>query len=475
MPLIFAIDSDKRQSAQLASLLRSHVDADLVQSASAVEGLEILQGRVPDLILTSSLLSPRDETALDNYLRELGVAAAHVQTLTVPVIAGASAASGKKKKPAGMLAALRRTKKPAAKPSGCDPDVFAGEVQLYLERAMEQREALRAVLPENVPTPVVDAETAESLIAAVTSVEPEAEPPTVVMLAPTVVAVVVKQPHAAQPEAVQLEPEPEPAAGDSGGGAVDHPAAGTGIHTHQPAADDAGRRDRDRDRPDGAAAGAAGGHGGSRRTAAGRACTGARAAAGATARARPRAGRGRPAGTRAGARIHRTSRNRSGRAACSRASRGAGFGPVLVVRGAPRANRCRWINCCSASSRDAGDTAALTELAPAEPEVAEAAAPTAAAPTEPAPIELAAIEPTAIEAGAEPDVVEPIALGSEPESLENAQFAALLAPPPTRIADAIRMPEEPVPTIDMVECHDLDALADDFVASGLTADLPDRP
>ena len=123
---------------------------------------------------------------------------------------------------------------------------------------------------------------------------------------------------------------------------------------------------------------------------------------------------------------------------------------------------------------DAADTAALTEPAFAEPEVAEAAPASAAAPTEPAPIELAPTEPTAIEAGAEPDVVEPIALGSEPESLENPQFAALLAPPPTRIADAIRMPEEPVPTIDMVECHDLDALADDFVASGLTADLPDR-
>ena len=62
---------------------------------------------------------------------------------------------------------------------------------------MEQREALRAVLAESVPTPVADAETAESLIAAVTSVEPAVEPPTVVMLAPTVVAVVVKQPHGA--------------------------------------------------------------------------------------------------------------------------------------------------------------------------------------------------------------------------------------------------------------------------------------
>ena len=85
-----------------------------------------------------------------------------------------------------MLSALRREKKPAAKPSGCDPEVFAREVQLYLERAMEQREALRAVLPESAPVAVADAETAEALVAAVTSVEPAVEPPTVVMLAPTV-------------------------------------------------------------------------------------------------------------------------------------------------------------------------------------------------------------------------------------------------------------------------------------------------
>ena len=56
MPLIFAIDNDKRQSAQLASLLRSHVDADLVQSATVLDGVGVLQGRIPDLVLTSSLL-----------------------------------------------------------------------------------------------------------------------------------------------------------------------------------------------------------------------------------------------------------------------------------------------------------------------------------------------------------------------------------------------------------------------------------
>ncbi len=472
MPLIFAIDSDKRQSAQLASLLRSHVDADLVQSASAVEGLEILQGRVPDLILTSSLLSPRDETALDNYLRELGVAAAHVQTLTVPVIAGASAASGKKKKPAGMLAALRRTKKPAAKPSGCDPDVFAGEVQLYLERAMEQREALRAVLPENVPTPVVDAETAESLIAAVTSVEPEAEPPTVVMLAPTVVAVVVKQPQAAQPEAVQLEPEPEPlpAILEAAPSIILPPepeSTPLNLLLMTPVVETVIEIDRMEQL---------------------QALPAATVEAAEQLLVAPAPEPELPPALSSPSQSlsRKTCRHSSWRPPSSnqpkpkRPSRLFESQSRSRLRTGPgrsrrtTANRCRWINCCSASSGTPADTAALTEPAFAEPEVAEAAPASAAAPTEPAPIELAPTEPTAIEAGAEPDVVEPIALGSEPESLENPQFAALLAPPPTRIADAIRMPEEPVPTIDMVECHDLDALADDFVASGLTADLPDR-
>jgi hypothetical protein len=134
MSLIFAVDSDKRQSAILASLLRSHVNADLVQSGSATEGLGILQGRIPDLILTSPLLSPRDEAALANHLRELGDGAAHVHTLTIPVIEAPAQGS---KKSQGLLGGLRREKD--SKAGGCDPAVFAREVALYLDRAVERR------------------------------------------------------------------------------------------------------------------------------------------------------------------------------------------------------------------------------------------------------------------------------------------------------------------------------------------------
>lgn len=144
MSLIFAVDSDRKQSAALASLLRKHVNADLVQSGSAIEGLDILKGRIPDLILTSSLLSPRDEAALANHLRELGNGASHVHTLTIPVIA---APSQTRKKSQGVLGGLRREKE--TRPSGCDPEVFAREVALYLDRAVEQRASAEPASPDS--------------------------------------------------------------------------------------------------------------------------------------------------------------------------------------------------------------------------------------------------------------------------------------------------------------------------------------
>ena len=91
MPLILAIEPDRRQANQLTALVRGRLKADLVLGESADRALSALGGRVPDLILTAALLSPKDEAALGQRLRELNGVAAHVQTLTIPVLA-----SGKK-------------------------------------------------------------------------------------------------------------------------------------------------------------------------------------------------------------------------------------------------------------------------------------------------------------------------------------------------------------------------------------------
>lgn len=135
MQLILAIDSDPRRSEQLASLVRG-LQVDLVQATSAGEGLLALQDRIPDLILTAPLLSPFDDGVLDEYLRDLGAAGAHVQTVRIPMLNP----EPKRSSFANRLFDLGRGRhnKPsasAATPDGCDPDVFADEISTYLSRA----------------------------------------------------------------------------------------------------------------------------------------------------------------------------------------------------------------------------------------------------------------------------------------------------------------------------------------------------
>src|SRR5213596_1521361 len=107
MPLILAIEPDRRQANQLTTVVKSRLHADLVLAESAARALAALGDRVPDLILTSALLSPTDEVVLGERLRALDGAAAHVQTLTIPVLASGKSRS---KKVGGMLSVLRRSK-----------------------------------------------------------------------------------------------------------------------------------------------------------------------------------------------------------------------------------------------------------------------------------------------------------------------------------------------------------------------------
>jgi hypothetical protein len=143
MQLILAIDSDPRRAEQLATLVRARLTVDLVQATSAGEGLLALQERIPDLILTSLLLSPFDDGVLDEYLRDLGAAGAHVQTVRIPVLS----AGHKKKAFAKRLLLLGRQKATSpATPDGCDPTVFADEIAAYLARAAGARQSVAAVV-----------------------------------------------------------------------------------------------------------------------------------------------------------------------------------------------------------------------------------------------------------------------------------------------------------------------------------------
>jgi len=150
MPLILAIESDKRQAAQLTAMARNRLKTELVLADSAERALQTLGERIPDLILTPALLSPRDEDALTGHLRRLNSKAAHVQTLSVPLLAAVEHHGSMGRT---VLSALRREKQGPAIADGCDPEVFAEQVQAYLERAALERKA-REHEPEHVSAPV---------------------------------------------------------------------------------------------------------------------------------------------------------------------------------------------------------------------------------------------------------------------------------------------------------------------------------
>src|SRR6266446_9142826 len=134
MPLILAIEPDRRQAAQLSVVVRKRVHAELILVDTTERALDAIGNRMPDLVLVPALLSPQDDAALAAALRVIA-AAARVQMLTIPVLGTPRPAVSA----GGMLSVLRRGKAKAAEPDGCDPAVFAEQIASYLERAAQER------------------------------------------------------------------------------------------------------------------------------------------------------------------------------------------------------------------------------------------------------------------------------------------------------------------------------------------------
>lgn len=141
MSLILVVEPDSRHAAQLASIARNHLHAELVMADSGDRAVAALDHRVPDIVLTAPLLPHHDEAVLSDYLRALGEAGAHVQTLTIPILSTPAAAKG------GVRARFRKERATPAMPDGCDPALFAEQVGQYLHRARQRRVTATAAPP----------------------------------------------------------------------------------------------------------------------------------------------------------------------------------------------------------------------------------------------------------------------------------------------------------------------------------------
>ncbi|MGH9144384.1 MAG: hypothetical protein ACRD2I_24860 [Vicinamibacterales bacterium] len=137
MAIVLAIEPDRRQAAHLTAIVRNQVGVELVVADTTEGALDAIGNRVPDLVLVPALLSPQDDAALAAALRVIA-AAAHVRTLTIPVLSNGTkrAATG------GMLAKWRKSRAASPEPDGCDPAVFGEQISAYLQEAAAERAQL---------------------------------------------------------------------------------------------------------------------------------------------------------------------------------------------------------------------------------------------------------------------------------------------------------------------------------------------
>src|SRR3954451_1099257 len=129
MFLILAIEPDRRQANRLSAISRGPLrNAELVIVDTVDAALDVLARHAPDLVLTSMLLSAKDDALLARRLRELDTTGRQVQTLVIPMFAAPS----RKMSEGGLLARFTRSEDDGSS-QGCQPAVFAAQINEYLD------------------------------------------------------------------------------------------------------------------------------------------------------------------------------------------------------------------------------------------------------------------------------------------------------------------------------------------------------
>lgn len=141
MSMVLVVERDTAQANVLRQVILKRVGAELVLVQSTAAAIDAITQRMPDLILLSALLSPRDEETLISHLRTLDNAS-HLQTLTIPQLRKDGKSGSSTTSAFGF-----RKKRQGAAPSGCDPAVFAEEIVAHLAYAAEMQKRPSFALP----------------------------------------------------------------------------------------------------------------------------------------------------------------------------------------------------------------------------------------------------------------------------------------------------------------------------------------
>ena len=151
---ILLIEPDAVRARRLTQILTSHLRAELHVVSTSGEALRVMRERLPDLVLTSTFLTPSDEGLIRAHLRA-APHAAHVQIVNVPpFIDDEGSTEGPPRKVLTFLGRRPRV-------SACRPADVIEDITAYLEHARARRHCPATV--NHAPTAFV--QTAPSALA----------------------------------------------------------------------------------------------------------------------------------------------------------------------------------------------------------------------------------------------------------------------------------------------------------------------
>lgn len=129
MAKILAIESDPERIVILRRLIREKLDADVIVADSIESAIDTLDARRPDVIVTSSLLSPGDDQQLADHLRK-EPALDHLPVLTLPPLVDTEDPESS----AGLMSRLFRRRRRQSWPT-YDADAVASRIEDALQQS----------------------------------------------------------------------------------------------------------------------------------------------------------------------------------------------------------------------------------------------------------------------------------------------------------------------------------------------------
>jgi CheY-like chemotaxis protein len=136
---VLAVEPDPYRGRRLKAVLDTRLGQAAHIVASAEEAIRALERELPDLVLTSSFLSPAAVRTLTAHLRSRPDAS-HVPVLITPQLADAQSAAA----PSPRFGWLRR---PHSLSEPCEPPAFLQQLDEYFQQARAARAARDLVVP----------------------------------------------------------------------------------------------------------------------------------------------------------------------------------------------------------------------------------------------------------------------------------------------------------------------------------------